>query len=85
IMGDHVKTSINTSIMTGKIIGTGAHCEGIIRENIPPFTSTYNNTHEQIPLAVTEKIMKRSMERRKIKMTKADRALIKTIYKTHTL
>lgn len=82
IMGDHVKTSINTSIMTGKIIGTGAHCEGTIRDNIPPFTSTYNSAHEQIPSDVTLKIMKRSMARRKITQTSADRSLMKSLY-TH--
>lgn len=76
IMGDHVKTSINTSIATGKIIGTGAHLEGTIRDNIPPFTSTYNNVHERIPIDVTLKIMKRSMARRNVTMTDADRKLI---------
>lgn len=80
IMGDHVKTSINTSIMTGKLIGTGAHLEGTIRENILPFTSTYNTARELIPIDVTEKIMKRSMARRKVKMSAADRALIEHLY-----
>lgn len=80
LLGDHAKTSINTTIMTGIIIGVGAHCAGTIRTNIPSFASTYNDTIEEIPRALSEKIMKRMMARRNVEMTKADLDLLQHVY-----
>ena len=38
IIGDWVKTGINTSIMTGKAIGPGSHVYGLVAMDTPPFT-----------------------------------------------
>ncbi len=38
IIGDWVRTGINTSIMTGKAIGPGSHIYGLVAMDIPPFT-----------------------------------------------
>ncbi|ABW02371.1 sugar phosphate transferase [Caldivirga maquilingensis] len=38
IIGDWVKTGINTSIMTGKAIGPGSHVYGLVTVDTPPFT-----------------------------------------------
>lgn len=38
IIGDWVKTGINTSIMTGKAIGPGSHVYGLVTMDMPPFT-----------------------------------------------
>jgi len=37
-IGDHVKTSINTSIFAGKLIGIFSHLFGYIFDNVPSFT-----------------------------------------------
>lgn len=39
ILGDYVKTAINTSIYTGKIVGTGSHCYGIVTSNVAAFSN----------------------------------------------
>ncbi|MGC8569805.1 MAG: hypothetical protein ACP5L1_00570 [Caldivirga sp.] len=38
IIGDWVKTGINTGIMTGKAIGSGSHVYGLVTIDTPPFT-----------------------------------------------
>lgn len=37
VMGDWVKTGINTSVMGGKSIGSGSHIYGLVSRDIPPF------------------------------------------------
>jgi len=47
IIGDWVKTGINTSIMGGKAIGPGAHVYGLVAVDVPPFT-IYNGVNGRL-------------------------------------
>jgi glucose-1-phosphate thymidylyltransferase len=67
IIGDYVKTSINTSIFPGKIIGPGANLYGMVTEDVPAFTSYVSpgNMYE-IPKDIAEKTQTRMAKRREI-------------------
>ena len=65
IISDHVKTAINTSIYTGKIIGIGAHIYGTVTEDVPSFTNYINKDKmTTIPLDVILKTAVRMFLRR---------------------
>jgi glucose-1-phosphate thymidylyltransferase len=65
ILNDGVKTAINTSIFTGKVIGAHAHLYGIVTEDVPAFTShVAPGRLYEVPLQVAKKIQKAMMLRR---------------------
>lgn len=65
VIADHVKTAINTSIYTGKIIGIGAHIYGTVTEDVPSFTNYINKDKmTTIPFDVTLKTAVRMFLRR---------------------
>lgn len=65
ILGDYVKTAINTSIFCGKIIGESAHLYGMVTEDVPAFTSHVSaGVMYELPLEIAEKIQKAMMKRR---------------------
>lgn len=65
VIGDHVKTAINTSIYTGKVIGAGAHIYGTVTEDVPSFTNYISKDKmTTIPLDVTLKTAVRMFLRR---------------------
>ena len=81
IIGDYVKTSINTSIFCGKVIGQGAHLYGIISEDVPAFTSYFSGQMFEIPLKVSMEIEKRMMGRREVVFDKKEKEKIRKLFK----
>jgi len=71
IIGDYVKTAINTSIFPGKIIGPGANLYGTIIDDVPAFTSHVTPSHlYEIPVDISIKTQKAMVKRRDVEFTK---------------
>lgn len=82
IIGDYVKTAINTSIFPGKIIGPGTHLYRMITEDVSAFTSYVSKGDlYEIPIEVTIKIQKAMMARRGVEFTKENEDKIRELYK----
>lgn len=81
IIGDYVKTAINTSIYTGKIIGASSHIYGTVTEDVPAFTSyvSAGNMYE-LPLDIAIKIQKAMSARRGVEFTEADVVLFEKLF-----
>ncbi|NQU77680.1 hypothetical protein HQ544_03210 [Candidatus Falkowbacteria bacterium] len=80
VIGDYSKTGINTSILTGKIIGINSNVIGMVSKNVPSFTNL-------TPLGMTEyyleqaiKVQKRVFTRRDVKQTPADRKMMEAVF-----
>lgn len=82
IMGNYVKTAINTSIFCGKIIGESAHLYGTVTEDVPAFTShiSAGNFYE-LPLELAIKIQKAMSARRNVKFTEKDQKHFEKLFK----
>src|SRR3989344_2979559 len=73
IIGDYVKTAINTSIFCGKVIGVSSHLYGTVTEDVPAFTSHVRaGVMYELPLEIAEKIQKAMMKRRGVEFTEKD-------------
>jgi UDP-N-acetylglucosamine diphosphorylase / glucose-1-phosphate thymidylyltransferase / UDP-N-acetylgalactosamine diphosphorylase / glucosamine-1-phosphate N-acetyltransferase / galactosamine-1-phosphate N-acetyltransferase len=82
IIGDYSKTAINTSIFTGKIIGVSSMLYGFIGSNVASFCN-YARSFGQItecPVEQTILIQKRMFERRGIRQSPEDVALLKSVF-----
>ena len=81
IIGDYVKTAINTSIFCGKVIGASSHLYGTVTEDVPAFTSHVSpgNMYE-LPLEIAIKIQKAMSARRGVKFTKQDQKKFETLF-----
>ena len=73
IMGDYVKTALNTSIFCGKTIGPSAHLYGTVTEDVPAFTSHVSpgNLYE-LSLKIAEAIQKVVVKRRNVVWSNED-------------
>ncbi|MDQ3076142.1 MAG: hypothetical protein M3Q34_03375 [bacterium] len=82
IIGDYVKTAINTSIFCGKVIGPSAHLYGTVTEDVPAFTShvSAGNMYE-LPLELAERIQKVMTKRRNVTWTDKDSEDFKNLFK----
>ncbi len=80
IMGDYVKTAINTSIYTGKIIGVYAQLFGCVTENIGSFVMDANEGKKVFELEAAIRVQKRMFERRGIEQNEDDILLIKRVF-----
>ena len=75
IMGDFSKTSINTSIFPGKLIGVAAHLYGTVTEDVPAFTSHVRpGVMYELPVGLAEKGQKAMAMRRGVPFTEQDTA-----------
>ncbi len=82
IMGDYVKTAVNTSIFCGKIIGESAHLYGTVTEDVPAFTSHVRpGVFYEIPLEIAEKIQIAMTKRRNVKWTATDSKNFEKLHK----
>lgn len=81
IIGDYVKTAVNTSIFCGKIIGESAHLYGTVTEDVPAFTSHVNpgNMYE-LPLDVAKEAQRAMMTRRNKEFSDADNKLFDKLF-----
>lgn len=68
IIGDYAKCGINTSIMTGKMLGAGAQIIGKITHNVSCFTFASEKGMFELYLDAIIKTQKRMMSRRGIDM-----------------
>jgi UDP-N-acetylglucosamine diphosphorylase/glucosamine-1-phosphate N-acetyltransferase len=83
-IGDMAKTAIGTLVMSGKIIGTGAHVFGVVLENAPSFTmyaKSYGAKSAEIEEDSAIATQKRMMERRGLTMSAEMQSLIRSVYK----
>jgi glucose-1-phosphate thymidylyltransferase len=82
IMGDYVKTALNTSIFCGKVIGESAHLYGTVTEDVPAFAGHIRSgVFYEIPLEVAEKIQIAMVKRRNVKWTENDSKNFKKLFK----
>ena len=82
ILGDGVKTSINTSVFCGKIIGESAHLYGTVTEDVPAFTSHISpGNFYELPLDLAIKIQKAMMKRRNMEFTEKDQKNFEKLFK----
>ena len=82
IIGDFVKTAVNTSFFTGKLIGTCSLIYGMVTTNIPSF-SNYARSFGQITEISLEQVIitqKRMFSRRGVTQTPYDIELAKRIF-----
>lgn len=82
IMGDYSKTAINTSIFTGKLVGTGSMLYGFVTTNVPAFVN-YARSFGQItesPPGILELTQKRMFARRNVPQRPEDVQLIYNLY-----
>ena len=80
IMGDYVKTAINTSIYTGKIIGVYAQLFGCVTENIGSFVMDTHEGKKVFELESAIRAQKRSFERRGIEQKEEDIEFLKRVF-----
>jgi UDP-N-acetylglucosamine diphosphorylase/glucosamine-1-phosphate N-acetyltransferase len=82
-IGDHVKTSIGTLVSTGKKIGVASHVHGFVADDVPSFTiwaKSLNAKPAELKLESAIKTQKRVFERRGVKQTKEDVALLRKLF-----
>ena len=81
IIGDYVKTAINTSVFCGKVIGESSHLYGLVTEDVPSFVSYLGKGDlYEIPLVLAKKIQKTISARRGIKFTAQDSKLFDKLF-----
>lgn len=81
VIADHVKTAINVSIYTGKIIGVGSHIYGTVVTDVPSFTNYITKDNlVLLPLEVAIKTAERMCARRNITLTEEDKKVLQYAY-----
>jgi UDP-N-acetylglucosamine diphosphorylase/glucosamine-1-phosphate N-acetyltransferase len=82
LIGDHVKTAINTMLNTGTVIGAGANVfgAGFPPKSIPAFAWGGFEGGERYRLDQAIEVAARVMGRRKVPMTSADETLLRYLY-----
>lgn len=83
VVGDYVKTAINTSIFTGKIIGTASMVYGFATTNVPSFVNyarTFNGLGN-LPAEVIVAMQARMFARRNVQQRPCDIQLIHDMYR----
>ncbi len=68
IIGDYAKTAINTSIFTGKTIGSCSMVYGFVTRNVPSFTNYARSFNQctELPVEVMISTQKRMFARRNV-------------------
>src|SRR3989338_1351339 len=80
IMGDYVKTAINTSMYTGKIIGAYAQLFGCTRENVGSFVMDTHDGKKEFELDAGLREQARVFERRGKLQTDADKKFMSDVF-----
>ena len=79
LVGDFAKISINTSVLSGKAIGTAAMASGLVDRGLPNF---YWKNGELVDLSSLLETQKRMFLRRNIEQTDWHRELLSLVYKS---
>jgi UDP-N-acetylglucosamine diphosphorylase/glucosamine-1-phosphate N-acetyltransferase len=82
VMGDYVKTAINTSIFTGKTIGVCSLIYGIVTTNVPSFVNYARSLGQvtEAPAKVMIAMQGRMFARRNVEQRPCDVQLIRDMY-----
>jgi glucose-1-phosphate thymidylyltransferase len=81
IIADHVKTAVNTSIYTAKIIGVSAHVYGTVTIDVPGFTNYVSKDNmTTLPLDIAITVAERMQKRRDKTLTEDDKAMLSYAY-----
>ncbi|HEY1065852.1 MAG TPA: glucose-1-phosphate thymidylyltransferase, partial [Pirellulales bacterium] len=81
-LGDYVKSAVNTSIFTGKLVGPGSMLYGFVTTNVPSFVN-YAKSFDQvteIPVDVLESMQARMFARRGKEPRPCDVALLRAMH-----
>jgi glucose-1-phosphate thymidylyltransferase len=83
VLGDYVKTAINTSIFTGKIVGTASMVYGFATTNVPSFVNYARsfNGLGVLPAEVIVSMQARMFARRNVTQRPCDVQLIHDMYR----
>lgn len=86
VIGDYTKAAIGTSIFTGKVVGVSSFLYGAITTDVPSFTNAGTLLKRWVvcPLKLAQVIQQAIFNRRKIKVTAADRQLLATVFNLTT-
>jgi glucose-1-phosphate thymidylyltransferase len=79
MVGDFVKTSINTSLPCGARIGIAATVGGLVPDEVPAFTNMVVPGGERTTADQAAIILERMMARRGLEVLEADRELLRTL------
>ena len=82
VIGDYSKSAINTSILTGKIVGVASMMYGFVSTNVPSFCNYARSFGQATEVDVETAIetQRRMFVRRKIEQTDEDVALMRAMY-----
>jgi glucose-1-phosphate thymidylyltransferase len=80
IIADYVKTAINTSIYTGKIIGVYAQLFGCVTENVGSFVMYTHDGRKVFEIESAIRTQKRMFERRGVEQTEEDIEMLRTVF-----
>jgi len=80
VIGDYSKTGINTSILTGKIIGVNANVLGMVKKDVPSFTNLTPAGKFEYILEQGLKVQKRMFDRRGVKQTAGHKKMMKDVF-----
>ncbi|MEM1534295.1 MAG: putative sugar nucleotidyl transferase [Nitrososphaerota archaeon] len=81
VIGDHVRTMIDTSIMTGKIMGPFNILSGVVAKNVPPFTGiNFAREMYELELESELRVVERMMKRRNMTPSENYLELIRHLY-----
>ncbi len=81
IIEDGVKTSVNSSIFCGKVIGAHSHIYGTVTEDVPPFTSHVSTGNLfELPIEIAIKVAKAMMARRNKDFTDQDEKQMRDLF-----
>jgi glucose-1-phosphate thymidylyltransferase len=79
LVGDFVKTAINTSLPCGARIGIAATVGGLVPEEVAPFTNMVVPGGERTTAEQATIVLERMMARRGLDLLEADRQLLRTL------
>jgi len=79
LVGDFVKTSINTSLPCGTRIGIAATVGGLVPEQVAAFTNMIMAGGERTSAEQAATVLERMMARRGLELLDADRELLRTL------
>ena len=68
-IGEGSRTSVNTTLMTGTVLGINAFAFGTVRGFVPSFTSATSQGLIEVPLEVALRAWERAMARRSVTFT----------------
>jgi len=79
-LGDHVKTSINTSIYGGSVIGVSTHLHGLVERSVPPFRIYREGEEILMDLDKAVEIARRMYSRRGVDWEEGEEAVWRNRY-----